>query len=373
VPKGCRGRANADGVARQGSRSGIGQAGGGTSQRWYRDSLLREGVPIKLRLLSALLCVSASSFAAIHLVQRPTMNRTDIVFSYAGDLWRVSREGGNAVRLTGGTGFETEAFFSPDGKTLAFTGEYDGNTDVFTMPAAGGVPKRLTWHPSADRVVGWSPDGKRILFRSTRDSHSRYTQLYTVPADGGPADLLPLPMACMGAFSPDGKRMVYAPIDGAQFAAGFTNFVAWRRYRGGTASYLWTVNLADLSTVKLPRTDSNDIYPMWIGDKIYFLSDRNGPMTLFRYDPQSKKVDELIRNTGKATASASAGPGGTVYEQIGSIHIFEIATGKERPVNIDIASDLTEVRPRFQNVSRELRNAAISPSGARAVFEAHGE
>ncbi|HJZ98542.1 MAG TPA: PDZ domain-containing protein, partial [Candidatus Solibacter sp.] len=328
---------------------------------------------MKLRLLSALLCVSASSFAAIHLVQRPTMNRTDIVFSYAGDLWRVSREGGNAVRLTGGTGFETEAFFSPDGKTLAFTGEYDGNTDVFTMPAAGGVPKRLTWHPSADRVVGWSPDGKRILFRSTRDSHSRYTQLYTVPADGGPADLLPLPMACMGAFSPDGKRMVYAPIDGAQFAAGFTNFVAWRRYRGGTASYLWTVNLADLSTVKLPRTDSNDIYPMWIGDKIYFLSDRNGPMTLFRYDPQSKKVDELIHNTGKDIVSASAGPGGIVYEQIGSIHIFEIATGKERPVNIDIASDLTEVRPRFQNVSRELRNAAISPSGARAVFEAHGE
>jgi tricorn protease len=328
---------------------------------------------MKLRLLSALLCVSASSFAAIHLVQRPTMNRTDIVFSYAGDLWRVSREGGNAVRLTGGTGFETEAFFSPDGKTIAFTGEYDGNTDVFTMPASGGVPKRLTWHPSADRVVGWSPDGKRILFRSNRDSHSRYTQLYTVPADGGPADLLPLPMACMGAFSPDGKRMVYAPIDGAQFATGFTNFVAWRRYRGGTASYLWTVNLADLSTMKIPRTDSNDIYPMWIGDKIYFLSDRNGPMTLFRYDPQSKKVDELIHNAGKDIVSASAGPGGIVYEQIGSIHIFDIATGKERPVNFDIASDLTEVRPRFQNVSRELRNAAISPTGVRAVFEAHGE
>ena len=122
-------------------------------------------------------------------------------------------------------------------------------------------------------------------------SHSRYTQLFTVAAEGGLPEVLPLPMACMGQYSPDGKRMVYAPIDGGQFAPGFTNFVAWKRYRGGAASYLWIVNFADLATVKVPRTDSNDIYPMWIGDKIYFLSDRNGPMTLFRYDPASKKVD----------------------------------------------------------------------------------
>jgi len=326
---------------------------------------------MKICLLSVIL--SASAFGAIHLVQKPAMNRTDIVFSYGGDLWRVSREGGNATRLTAGTGFETEAFFSPDGKTIAFTGEYDGNVDVFTMPAIGGVPKRLTYHPAADRVAGWTPDGKRILFRSSRDAHSRYTQLYTVSVDGGPAELLPLPMACMGAYSPDGKRMVYAPLDGGQFAAGFTNYVAWRRYRGGEASYLSTVDLASLNTAKLPRADSNDIYPMWIGDKIYFLSDRNGPMTLFRYDPQSKKVDELIKNAGKDIVSASAGPGGIVYEQIGHIHTFDIASGKEHPVNIEITSDLTEVRTHFSNVSRELRNAAISPTGVRAVFEAHGE
>ncbi len=328
---------------------------------------------MKIRLLSVFVCTSLSALGAIHLVQRPTISRTDIVFSYAGDLWRVSREGGNATRLTAGTGFETEAFFAPDGKTIAFTGEYDGNVDVFIMPAAGGVPKRLTYHPAADRVVGWTPDSKRILFRSNRDAHSRYTQLYTVSVDGGPAEVLPLPMACMGAYSPDGKRMVYAPLDGAQFATGFTNFVAWRRYRGGTASYLWTVDLASLNTAKVPRTDSNDIDPMWIGEKIYFLSDRNGPMTLFRYDPRSKKVDELIHNTGKDIVSASAGPGAIVYEQIGQIHVYDLASGKEHPVAIDIASDLTEVRPHFQNVSRELRNAAISPTGVRAVFEAHGE
>ncbi len=309
----------------------------------------------------------------IHLVQKPAMNKSEIVFSYSGDLWRVSREGGVANRLTSGPGFETEARFSPDGKTLAFTGEYDGNVDVFTVPAAGGVPKRITYHPDADRVVGWSPDGSRILFRSNRLSQSRYTQLYSVAAQGGLPEVLPLPMACMGAYSADGKRMVYAPLDGGQFAPGFTNFVAWKRYRGGEASYLWLVNFADLSTVKIPRTDSNDIYPMWVGDKVYFLSDRNGPMTLFRYDPQSRKVDELIHNTGKDIMSASAAPGGIVYEQFGQVHIFDIASGKEHAVNIEIAADLTEVRPHFQNVARELRSSAISPTGVRAVFEAHGE
>ncbi len=293
--------------------------------------------------------------ATVHLVQRPTMNKTQIVFSYAGDLWTVNRQGGKAERLTAGVGFETEAEFSPDGNTIAFTGEYDGNIDVFTMPAAGGTPKRITYHPDPDRLVGWTPDGKRLVFRSNRNSYSRFTQLFTVSVDGGMADVLPLPMACTGAYSPDGKRMVYAPLDGGQFAPGFTNFVAWKRYRGGEASYLWVVNFADLTTVKIPRTDSNDINPMWIGDKIYFLSDRGGPMTLYRYDPQSQAVAKLIENTGKDIMNASAGPGGIVYEQFGQIYIYDLATHNSNRVPIEIEADLSEVRPHFQNVSREIR------------------
>jgi tricorn protease len=307
------------------------------------------------------------------LLHNPAMNRTQIVFSYAGDLWTVSRQGGAAVRLTAGTGIESNPVFSPDGSTIAFTGEYDGNVDVYTIPSAGGVPKRVTYHPGAEYAVAWTPDSKRILFRSNRESYSRFTQLFSVSRDGGLAEPLSLPMAFTGVFSPDGQRLAYAPLDGGQFGRTPERFVAWKRYRGGEASYLWIANLRDLSTEKIPRTDSNDINPMWIGNQIYFLSDRNGPMTLFRYDPATKAVAELIKNTGHDIRAASAGPGGIVYEQFGQILIYDTENRKSQPVAIDISADLNEVRPRMQAVDREISSAAISPTGVRAIFEAHGE
>ena len=324
-------------------------------------------------LCASLVPAAFAANAATHLLHGPALNRTQIVFSYAGDLWTVSREGGTATRLTSGVGIEAYPVFSPDGQTLAFTGEYDGNIDVFTMPATGGVPKRITYHPSPDYAAGWMPDGQHILFRSNRQSFSRYTQLFSVSKDGGLAQAVPLPMAFSGAYSPDGRRMVYAPLDGGQFGRTPERWVAWHRYRGGEASYLWIVNLADLSTEKIPRTDSNDISPMWIGDKIYFLSDRNGPMTLFRYDPATKAVTELIKNTGPAIRAASAGPGGIVYEQFGQINIYDLTSGKSHVVPIKIEADLSEVRPHFENVEKEAREGRISPTGVRAVFETHGE
>ena len=272
-------------------------------------------------VLALLAAAAPAAFAAagtVHLLQKPAMNKTTIVFSYAGDLWTVSRQGGLATRLTAGAGQESAAAISPDGETLAFSGEYDGNTDVFTVPMAGGIPKRITYHPESDRVVGWTPDGKRILFRSSRQSYSRYTQLFTVSTEGGLPEALPLPMAYTGSYSPDGKRMAYQPLDGGQFSTDTNNFVSWKRYRGGRASYIWIADLSTLDTQKIPRTDSNDFAPMWIGDKIYFLSDRNGPVTLFRYDPRSRQVTELLKNTGKDIVNASAGPGGIVYEQFGA-------------------------------------------------------
>lgn len=300
------------------------------------------------------------------LLQKPTVNRTHIVFSYAGDLWSVSRDGGDATRLTTGAGTETDPHFSPDGARIAFTGEYDGNVDVYVIPAAGGVPKRLTYHPAVDTVAGWTPDGKQVLFRSTRDSYSRFARLFTMPVEGGglPTEL-PLPMAEEGSFSPDATHIAYLPIARA--------FLTWKHYRGGRTTPVWIANLADSSIEKLPRQNSNDFAPMWIGGKVYFLSDRNGPVTLFSYDTAAKKVTELIHNTGFDIKNASAGPGAIVYEQFGEIHLFDLKTGRAAKVDIRLAGDLPELRTRLEKVSTRISNAGLSPSGARALFAARGE
>src|ERR1700723_2878869 len=164
------------------------------------------------------------------LLQRPTFNGNLIVFSYAGDLWTVDRRGGHCSRLTTGTGIETDPVFSPDGTMIAFTGEYDGNTDVFVIPAIGGVPKRLTYHPAADSAVGWTSDGKYVIFRSNRESGSpRYTKLFKVSINGGLAAALPLPMAFSGKFSADGKYFAYSPVGGAS-PFNYSAYVSWRNY-----------------------------------------------------------------------------------------------------------------------------------------------
>jgi tricorn protease len=297
------------------------------------------------------------------------MSRTHIVFSYAGDLWIAPRNGGAASQLTDGVGNETSPQFSPDGTTVAFTGEYDGNVDLYTVPATGGVPKRMTYHPGADGLAGWTPDGKQLLFVSQRASDSgRFARLFTMPVDGVFPAEVPLPMAYAGSYSPDGTRLAYEPIPRA--------FNAWKRYRGGMASQIWIASLSDSSVEKIPRSDSNDFNPMWPkgeGDKVYFLSDRNGPISLFAYDTKTKKVTQLIQNNGLDIKSASAGPDGIIYEQFGSLGIYDLKSGKTKPVNITINGDMLSLRPKYEKVGTRISNAAISPTGARAVFEARGE
>ena len=299
------------------------------------------------------------------LAQRPALSRTHIVFFYADDLWRVSREGGTAQRLTIGPGVETYPVFSPDGSSIAFTGEYDGNMDVFVMPAEGGEPRRLTWHPSSDVVLGWTPDGKEILFTSRRTAFSRFSELFTVSLEGGLPEKLPLPMGFEGSISPDGKRIAYVPLSRA--------FRVWKRYRGGLATPIWIANLADSSIEKIPRTDSNDFNPMWIGNKVYFLSDREGPVTLFAYDTNTKKVTRMLENDGLDLKSASAGPGAIVYEQFGSLHLFDLASGKAKPLSVTVTGDMIGVRDKFVNVGNRLSSPGLSPNGIRAVFQARGE
>ena len=305
-----------------------------------------------------------------HLLQKPALTETAIIFNYAGDLWSVDRKGGRANRLTIGVGIETSPIVSPDGKTIAFSGEYDGNTDVYTIPITGGVPKRVTYHPATDVPVAWTPDSKQILFRSERTSSSRYVQLFEVSPEGGVAKVLPLPMAYQGELSADGKWMAYSPLAPA-FGFNYTSYVSWGNYHGGRAGTVNVTNMSDLTTVTIPHDKSSDFSPVWMGNKVYFLSDRNGPTSLFSYDPTTKAVTEVLKNSGPEMHSLASGPGGLVYDQLGEIYLWE--NGKAHKVEIDVTGDLPEVRERIATVSSEIENAGISPTGVRAVFEAHGE
>src|SRR5712671_3263379 len=206
-----------------------------------------------LPIIAVLVCFLSAHASGPLLLQKPTLSKTHIAFSYAGDLWLVPREGGEARLLTSGSGFKTDPVFSPDGSKIAFSGDYDGNVDVYVIPATGGVPHRLTHHPAVDEVIGWSADGKQVLFRSSRNSYSRFNRLFTVSLEGGLPRELPLPMAEFGAFSPDGKHIAYVPVDNNRRLSA----IGWKRYRGGKASRVWIANVSDLSLVQFPRETSN--------------------------------------------------------------------------------------------------------------------
>jgi len=313
------------------------------------------------------LSVSAQSDKPM-LFRQPTVNKTHVVFVYAGDLWRVSREGGVAERLTSGTGIESSPSFSPDGNWIAFTGEYDGNVDVYVIPATGGEPRRITYHPGGDGVIGWTPDGNRIVFLSTRGTGLPVPKMYTMPVSGeGLPTELPFPMAGGGAaFSPDGTKIAYMPLASA--------FAQWKLYRGGRMTKIWIGNMSDSAVEEIPRTASNDFAPMWMGDKIYFLSDRNNRnVTLYSFDTRTKKISEAIANNGLDVKSASPGDGVIAYEQFGALNLFDPKSGKSNKINVSLNGDLPSVRPRYEKVAQRIANASISPTGARAVFEARGE
>ncbi len=320
-----------------------------------------------LGLFSLVLFAQApSGDAAPFLFRNPSISRTEVVFEYGGDLWVAGRSGGAARRLTSGQGVETNPVYSPDGTMIAFTGQYDGSVDVFVVPAAGGVPRRLTWHPGADVAVAWTPDSKRVVFSSSRSSNTpRYAQLFSISTQGGAESKLPVPVGYEAAFSPDGKRMAYVPMGRA--------FAAWKRYRGGMTTPVWIADLETSRVERVPRDNSNDYCPMWAAGKVWFLSDREGAVTLFSYDPQSKKVARALENKGGDFKSASAGPDAIVIEQIGALQLFDPKSAKLTPLNITVSGDLAEVRERFVKVGTRLTNAGVSPAGVRAVFEARGE
>jgi tricorn protease len=301
------------------------------------------------------------------LLRHPALSRTLIAFDFAGEIWTVPREGGEARRLVTGQLRNSQPVFSPDGSQIAFTGVYENNPDVYVVPAVGGEPRRLTHHPDMDIPVGWTPDGKKILFASMRATARDLPKLFTVPATGGPPEPLPLPSGFDGSYSPEGKRLAYMPI--FQWQPG------WKKYRGGQATPIWIADLADSKIVKIPREGSNDRYPTWSGDKVFFVSDREGAAALYSYDVASGQVKLAAKDPdGFEVRSASAGPGAIAYETLGAIHLYDLSSGTTRDVPITITADLPQVRPHFARIEpMEILHATPSPSGKRVLIEAHGE
>jgi tricorn protease len=323
-------------------------------------------------LLVLLLAPALARAEAPQILQRPAVSDKHVAFVHAGDLWVVDRAGGDARRLTAGVGLESHPVFAPDGSQVAFAGEYDGNLDVYVVPTAGGEPRRLTYHPDPDLPVGWTPDGKSVLFRSTRNSYGRFTRLFTVPLTGGLPTELPLPMAEEGSYSPDGQRIAYVPFTNTRAFPG--SYIAWKRYRGGSAPFVWVADLATSAVEKVPHTDSNDFNPMWVGSKVYFLSDRDGPVTLYAYDLASKEVKRLINDNRADVRSASACGDAIAFERIDGLYIYDPnAGGEPKRLDVTVRGDLPGVRPRVEKVGRNIQHVGLSPTGARVVLEARGE
>src|SRR5215469_7977785 len=306
--------------------------------------MMRACVRVVLFLLALLLVYSLPSAAQAPgsepplLLRSPSLSQDRIAFRYADDVWTVSRDGGLAERLTSNGAVEAGPYFSPDGNSIAYSARLQGNIDVYIVRATGGVPKRITWHPDGDTVVGWSRDGKNVLVANGALSHRHFLKLFLVHADGsGMPEPLPLPTGFEGSFSPDGQSIAYEPHTKWQ--------QAWKRYVGGQTTPIWIVNLKTLDLVKVPRENSNDSNPVWMNDAVYFLSDRNGPVSLFRYDLGSKEVTQAAPNKGFDLKSAQGGPGGLVYEQFGSIHLLDTATNADKIVSIQIHGELPTLAP----------------------------
>ena len=311
------------------------------------------------------------SITDTRLLSEPAISADRIAFIYANDLWTCDLDGKNVRRLTSDVGVESSPAFSADGRWIAFSAQYEGNTDVYVVGADGGVPKRLTWHPGNDVAVGFTPDSKSVLFTSPRNVYTaRYTQLFTVPVDGGAEELLPIPHSDRAVYSPDGKRIAYNPLG--------PRFLQWKRYRGGTVSQVWLYDTATHAIEKVPQPASrvNDAGPMWLGDSVYFRSDREGEFNLWSYDTKSKALKRLTSHTDFPVLNASSGAGKIVYEQAGYLHLFDPASGSARKLTIGVAADLPETRPRFAKETKDrkyIRDFSISPTGVRVAMDFRGE
>lgn len=337
---------------------------------------------MKKYMMAALLLLALPLVAQeeARLLRFPAISDDQIVFTYAGDLYSVATTGGLARKLTNHPGYEMFARFSPDGKSIAFTAQYDGNTEVFLMPSTGGAPQRLTYTATLGRddvsdrmgpnniVMAWRRDGKNIVFRSRMRSFDAFIgSLFSVSMEGQPPEQIPVPRGGFCSFSPDDKKMAYNRV--------FREFRTWKKYRGGMADDVWIYDFATKQIENITNNPAQDIIPMWAGNKIYFLSDRddNKRMNLYSYDLTTKDTKRLTNYSDFDIKFPSAGQNALVYEYAGYIYKFDFATEQSQKVPIQIADDMVSGRNELRSVGSEVTNYEISPDGKRALFGAHGE
>ncbi|MEK7401534.1 MAG: PDZ domain-containing protein [Gemmatimonadota bacterium] len=302
------------------------------------------------------------------LLRTPTVSANHIAFAYAGNIWIVARTGGDARRLTSFPGEASNPQISPDGNTVAFSGQYGGNTDVYTVPARGGEPKRLTWHPGADQVQGWMPDGRSIVFASSRATHAPTgaPRFWTVPTNGGVEEPMPMPRAFQGKISPDGRFVAYRMPS------------SWdeerRNYRGGQNKAIWIMDLKSYDVVQTPWKDqTKEIDPAWVGSSVYWISDRDGVANVYGFDPATKAIRQLTKFTDFDVKALDGGANALVFEQAGYVHEMDPATGRSKVVSITATGDFPWMMAQWKDLSSRMTNLAISATGKRAAVEARGE
>lgn len=327
-------------------------------------------------LILPLLSMMAVEAQEARLLRFPTTNGKEIVFSYAGDLYKVSAVGGEAQRLTSHVGYEMFARYSPDGKTIAFTGQYDGNTEVYTIPADGGEPLRITYTATNRRddlgdrmgpnniVMGWTPDGKQIVYRN-RISDGFSGKLYKVDKEGGLSDVIPLPEGGFCSYSPDGKQLAYNRV--------MREFRTWKYYQGGMADDIWIYNPAANKVEKITDNKAQDIMPMWIGDEIYFISDRDRTMNIFVYNTKTKQTQKVTQFTEYDVKFPSCHGNTIVFENAGYIYKMDAASKTPQKVNISLSSDNVYARSEIKDGAKYMNAASLSPDGARIAITARGE
>ncbi len=325
--------------------------------------------------LAALLAATAG--ADTNLLRFPDIHGNEVAFSYGGDIWIASTEGGGARRVTSHPGVELFPKFSPDGQSIAFTGQYGGDEQVFVVPSGGGEARQLTYYPASgplparwgydNQVQGWSPDGGSIVFRSLRDAYGLTDgRLYTVPVEGGLPEALPMTISGAGILSPDGTQALFSPL--------MRDFRTWKRYEGGWAQDLFIFDLDGSGSINItdhPRTDRD---PMWIGDTIYYVSDRDDYLNIFSYDPETEETSQVTRHEGSDVRwPGDDGEGRIVYELGGSLRILNVETGEDTPIEIFVGDDDSLTRPRMMDASGDVRGYSLSPDGVRLAVAARGD